>query len=147
MSSTPTPAAGRTATDRHLVVAVVTPEGSAFEGAAASVVIPAHDGEVAFLPGHAPFVGAIGFGELRISPVGGGTERWYLEGGVAQVLDDQVAILAEGVVPVERLDAEAAARDLRAALARVPTDDEAFAARDRALESARARLRLAPASR
>jgi F-type H+-transporting ATPase subunit epsilon len=142
MSATSTSPTGGHGATRHLKVAVVTPEGNAFEGAATSVVIPAHDGEVAFLPGHAPFVGAIGYGELRIAPAAGVPRRWYLEGGVAQVLDEAVTILAEAVLPTERIDAEKARQDLAAALAETPTDEEAFAARDRALASARARLRL-----
>jgi F-type H+-transporting ATPase subunit epsilon len=128
-----------------LTVAVVTPEGSAFEGTAESVVVPGHDGEVAFLRGHAPFVGAIGYGELRVRTPQGETRRWYLEGGVAQVLDDEVTVLADGILPAEKVDAAEAEKDLREALATTPTTDEAFGARDRRLASAHARLRIAQA--
>ena len=100
-----------------LNVAVVTPEGSAFEGTAESVVVPGHDGEVAFLRGHAPFVGAIGCGELRVKTPEGEMRRWYLEGGVAQVLDDDVAILADGILPAADVDAAQAQKDLDEALA------------------------------
>jgi F-type H+-transporting ATPase subunit epsilon len=127
-----------------LEVAVITPEGAAFEGRAKSVVVPAHDGEVAFLPRHAPFVGALGTGELRVT-TGAGTERYFLDGGVVQVIENVVSILAE---KVERKDvvvarAEEARADLAAALALVPTDEEAFAAKEHALARARARLRMA----
>ena len=123
-------------------VSVITPEGSAFEGPAASVSLEAHDGQVAFHHGHAPFLGALGVGALSVATPGG-SKRWFLEGGVVQVVDDVVSVLAERVVPIEKLDAAAARKDLEAALAEVPTTDEAFAARDRALDSARARMRLA----
>jgi F-type H+-transporting ATPase subunit epsilon len=129
----------------HLRVVVVTPEGSAFDGPARSVTVPAHDGEVAFLPGHAPFVGALGMGELRVASAEAGVLRWYLEGGVTQVLRDRVTILAEQVIPPERVDGARAREDLDEALALVPTTPDAFAARDRALRSARARIRLAEA--
>ena len=127
---------------RTLNVAVVTPEGIAYEDTASSVVIPAHDGEVAFLPGHAPFVGAIGVGSLRIADAKGQSRAWYLEGGVAQALDDEVTVLADRIQPVEKLDRAEAEADLREALREVPTTDEAFAARDHQAEAARARLRL-----
>ena len=126
-----------------LLVAVVTPEGNAFEGHAESVVVPAFDGEVAFLADHAPFVGAIGVGQLRVKPLEGDLQRWYLEGGVVQVLAGEVTILAEQVTPagdVKETDADA---DLEKALQTTPTSDEAFAERDRALESARVRKRIA----
>ena len=130
------------ATSPRLKVAVVTPEGTAFEGPAESVVVPGHDGEVAFLRGHAPFVGAIGYGELRVTSQGE-TRRWYLEGGVAQVLDDQITILAEDVLPAAKVDAEEAKKALDEALAAVPTTDETFAERDHAELSARAKLQIA----
>lgn len=126
-----------------LNVAVVTPEGVAFEGEARAVVVPGHDGEVAFLRGHAPFVGAIGYGTLRVTTTDGTVRRWYLEGGVAQVLDDAVTVLAEAILPAEKVDAAAARKDLADALALVPTGDDEFADRDRRLASARARLHLA----
>jgi len=126
-----------------LNVAVVTPEGVAYEGDATAVVVPGHDGEVAFLRGHAPFVGAIGYGTLRVTTPDGKTRRWYLEGGVAQVLDDAVTVLADGIIPAEKVDAAAARKDLEAALALVPTTDEEFEDRDRRLASAQARLRIA----
>ncbi len=126
-----------------LAVAVVTPEGKAFEGLAESVVVPGYDGEVAFLADHAPFVGAIGMGQLRVKPDGADTLRWYLEGGVVQVLDGYVTILAEKVTPAEKVRAEDAETDLERAMQTVPTTDEAFLERDHALESARARKRIA----
>ena len=126
-----------------LTVAVVTPEGSAFEGTAQSVVVPGYDGEVAFLRGHAPFVGAIGHGELRVMTPEGETRRWYLEGGVAQVLDDEVSILADGILPAAEVDAAQARQDLDAALASKPSSSDEFALRDRKLASAQARLRIA----
>jgi len=131
------------AANSSLQVAVVTPEGSAFEGTAASVVVPGHDGETAFLRGHAPFVGAIGHGELRIKATDGGMRRWYLEGGVAQVLDDEVTILADGILPAAEVDAAQARQDLDDALASKPSSSDEFALRDRKLASAQARLRIA----
>jgi len=126
-----------------LWVEVVTPEGAAFEGEAKGLVIPAHDGEIAFLPGHAAFVGAIGVGELRALTPDDTVHRWYLEGGVAQVLDDQITILAEDVLPAVKVDAAEAKKALDEALAAVPTTDETFAERDHAELSARAKLQIA----
>jgi F-type H+-transporting ATPase subunit epsilon len=126
-----------------LKVAIVTPEGLAFEGSAASVVVPGHDGEVAFLPQHAPYVGVLGFGELRITPAGGPVRRWLLEGGVAEVSANVVTVLAERVIAPEKIDAAKAKADLAKATAEVAVTDDARAARERALASARARLRVA----
>ncbi len=126
-----------------LWVSVVTPEGAAFEGEAASLVIPAHDGEIAFLPGHAAFVGAIGVGELRTHTPDGKVHRWYLEGGVAQVLDNTITILAEHVLAAAKVSADEAQKALDEARAQIPTTDETFAERDQAEASARAKLQIA----
>lgn len=141
MSHPPAPPAA-TGAAHGLYVDVVTPEGLAFEGRAVSVVVPAHDGEVAFLPGHAAYVGALGFGELRVTTREGEVRRWYLEGGVAEVAAGRVTVLAERVLTRERVDAARALADLERALARVPTDEAAQALRDRALRSAHGRLRF-----
>lgn len=125
-----------------LAVTVVTPEGTAFDGAARSVVVPGHDGEVAFLPGHAPFVGALGAGELRIS-LGEQVLRFHLEGGVVQVLRGAVTVLAESVLPASSVDGARARADLERALAEPATGEEGARSRDRRLASARARLRAA----
>jgi F-type H+-transporting ATPase subunit epsilon len=125
-----------------LTVAVVTPEGMAYEGPASTVVVPGHDGEVAFLPGHAPFVGALGAGELRIETPQG-PRRFFLEGGVVQVMRDSVSVLAERATDAAAVDAEKARADLARALAERPAGDEAIAARERRATAARARLRVA----
>jgi F-type H+-transporting ATPase subunit epsilon len=124
-------------------VSVVTPEGAAFSGPAASVVVPAHDGEVAFLPGHAAFVASLGYGELRIQPADGPARRLYAEGGVVQVLRGVVTVLAEQALPAEKVDAAKARADLDRANAVVAVGDAAAGARERAILSARARLAVA----
>jgi F-type H+-transporting ATPase subunit epsilon len=127
----------------HIQLTIVTPEGSAFDGAVDTVVVPGYDGEVAFLPGHAAYVGLLGAGEMRCHVPQGGTHRWFLAGGVVQVVDDQVSVLADAVVPVASLDAAKARAELEAALATKATDEESEATRERAILAARAKLRLA----
>jgi F-type H+-transporting ATPase subunit epsilon len=129
--------------DGPLQVSIVTPEATVFGGPADAVVVPGHDGEVAFLPNHAPYVGLLGVGEVRLREPGGGTRHWFLAGGVVQVADDVVSVLAESVTPVAAIDARKAAKDLESALARPAADPAAVEARARAQAEARAKLRLA----
>ena len=126
---------------KQLEVAVITPEGAAYEGHASVVVVPAHDGEVAFYADHAPFVGAVGTGELRVTNADE-TLRFYLEGGVVQVVDNVVSILAESVRRIDELDAEFAKQELQEALAETPTDEAQELQRDQKLERARVQLRI-----
>ena len=126
---------------KQLEVAVITPEGPAFEGHASNVVLPAHDGEVAFYADHAPFVGAVGTGELRIT-TDEGTQRFFLEGGVVQVVDNVVSVLAEFVRKIEEVVVEDAKKELAEALSQVPTSEDEELLRDAKLERARVQIRI-----
>ena len=90
------PSAGALSTERQLHVSVISPSGAAFEGAASSLVAPAHDGEVGVLYGHAPMVVLLGSGELRIESLDGAT-RFRVSRGFMQVVNNVVSVLAEKV--------------------------------------------------
>lgn len=77
-----------------LHVVVISPEATVYEGEADSVVVPAWDGELGILRGHAPLMALLGTGEIRITR-GSGTERFHISGGFLQVVDDVVTVLSE----------------------------------------------------
>jgi F-type H+-transporting ATPase subunit epsilon len=77
-----------------LTVSVISPEAVLFEGTTDSVVVPAYDGEVGILTGHAPMMTLLGRGALRIGR-GGGESRFTIEGGFMQVVDNQVRVVTE----------------------------------------------------
>jgi F-type H+-transporting ATPase subunit epsilon len=77
-----------------LTVSVISPEKVLYEGQASSVVAPAFDGEVGILTGHAPMITALGRGTLRVDG-GTGSQRFAVEGGFLQVVDDQVRVVTE----------------------------------------------------
>lgn len=77
-----------------LQVAIITPEQRFPEQTAAHVTLPAFDGEVGIRPGHAAFVCQLGSGLLHVKN-GAEDTRYRLAGGVAEVADDHVHILAE----------------------------------------------------
>ena len=79
----------------ELQVRVVSPGAVLFEGPAASVVAPAWDGKVGVLPGHAPMIALLGSGELSIDHQEGGSERFFIAGGVLKVEDNDLIILTE----------------------------------------------------
>jgi F-type H+-transporting ATPase subunit epsilon len=127
---------------RVLQCIVVTPEETALETPAQFVALPLFDGEKGVLPGHTPFIGRLGFGELRVVE-GDRTLRYYLDGGFVQVADDAVSVLTNRATPAEQLDEEAAREQLAAAQARPAHSPELMAIRDRIERQARAQLRLA----
>jgi len=76
-------------------VELVTQERKVFEEAEADIiVIPAVEGEMGVLPGHAPVLTTMGFGELVIRK-GNAQERFAIYGGVVDVRPDKVVVLAD----------------------------------------------------
>jgi F-type H+-transporting ATPase subunit epsilon len=78
-------------------VELVTPEEILYSGEAYMVVVRVLEGgEIAFLPGHAPFLGALGEGEARIYESEGSEARsLQLNGGFVEVSHDKVTILSD----------------------------------------------------
>jgi F-type H+-transporting ATPase subunit epsilon len=78
-------------------VELVTPEEILYSGEAYQVVVRiVETGEIAFLPGHAPFLGALGEGEARIWETEGATPiSLQLSGGFVEVSHDKVTILSD----------------------------------------------------
>lgn len=78
-----------------LELQVVSPGRTVFEGQVSSLVLPAWDGRVGILPGHAPYVAILGAGSLDVDLPGGGSERFFVRGGVVQIDRDRVTVLSE----------------------------------------------------
>ena len=71
------------------------------------VVGPTIDGEIGILPLHAPLVGALKPGEVRIK-FGDTTEWFAVSGGYIQVHEDKVIILADDADIASQIDVERA---------------------------------------
>jgi F-type H+-transporting ATPase subunit epsilon len=78
-----------------LHVELVSPEEILFQGDAEMVVARTTDGEIAFLTGHVPFLGALGVGEVRIVLPDHAVQAVQVEGGFVEVRDDRVIILSD----------------------------------------------------
>jgi len=76
-----------------LTVSVISPESVVYEGTTDSVVAPAFDGEVGILTGHAPMMALLGKGVLRLGGASG--QRFNVEGGFLQVVDNTVRVVTE----------------------------------------------------
>ena len=77
-----------------LTVSVISPERTLYEGQATAVVAPAYDGEVGILTDHAPMMTLLGRGMLRLEG-GGSTQRFTVDGGFLQVVDNHVRVVTE----------------------------------------------------
>ena len=126
---------------RELCCVVVTPEKAVIDEKADFVAVPMFDGELGVLPGRAPLIGRLGYGELRIRH-GTQTRRFFVDGGFVQVRANTVTVLTSRAQRAEDIDTNAVNQTLQAAIAPAPTTQE----RENQLkvqERARAQLRVA----
>jgi F-type H+-transporting ATPase subunit epsilon len=92
---------------RTLAIEVVTPERIVYANEAEMVIVPTFDGEMGVLPLHAPLVGVLKAGEVRVKS--GDTTNWFaVSGGYIQVHEDKVIILADNAVSASQIDVEQA---------------------------------------
>lgn len=82
-------------TRSRLSVALITPQETVYEDEADMVVVPAWDGEVGILRGHAPMMALLGDGTMRVTRDDGTEERFHVSGGFMQVADDVVSVMSE----------------------------------------------------
>jgi F-type H+-transporting ATPase subunit epsilon len=121
---------------------VVTPEQTVRETTADFVAVTLFDGEIGIGPGHTPLIGRLGYGELRIRH-GKEIERFYVEGGFVEVVGDVISLLTHRAIPADKIDEEAAHRQIADAGSRVAHKPELMAAREQALAQGRAQLLVA----
>lgn len=126
----------------EMTVTVVTPEETVVETTATSLVLPLFDGEVGILPKHAPMIGRLGYGEMRITSTSGVTSL-YVDGGFVQVAGDEVNIMTNRAMTPDKIDGDAAAELLKTSLDQKAQGDDAIATRQRLVDQARAQMRLA----
>jgi len=130
---------------KALTLELVTPEKVAMQGQADFVVLPAYDGEMGVLPGHAPFLVQLNAGEVRVTE-NKELRRFAVSGGFAEIKDDKISLFAETAEMAEQIDAERAEQALeraRGELVRKDIDPLTLAAAEAAMRRAQVRLMVA----
>ncbi len=118
-----------------MTVELVSPEKMLFSGEATQVITRTlGGGEIAFLPGHAPFLGALTENHTRITLADGSVLDVAVHGGFVQVSGDTVSILSDVAELGEHIDRSRAltAKERAEEALRKEHDAEAVAALSRA---------------
>jgi F-type H+-transporting ATPase subunit epsilon len=76
---------------------IITPDRKVFEGEVTAAQFPGADGSFEVLNNHAPLIAALRAGDVTLTGAGG-REVIRIEGGVVEVLRNNVIVLAEGAV-------------------------------------------------
>ena len=120
-------------------VELVSPEKVVFSGEATQVITRTlGGGEIAFLPGHAPFLGALTESHTRITLADGSQLDAAVHGGFVQVNDNKVSILSDLAELAAEIDRSRAIDAMERAEATLRHEHDAEA--EAALSRAHARL-------
>jgi F-type H+-transporting ATPase subunit epsilon len=120
-------------------VDIVSAEGEIFAGPAKMVFLPAIEGDIGVAPRHAPLLTLLRAGEVRVQPVEGPEQHFYVGGGALEVQPKKVTVLADTAARAQDLD-EAKAIEAR------KRAEEALAGKIDRLEQAEALAELARAA-
>lgn len=123
-------------------IVVVTPETTALDQSVDYVAIPLLDGEAGVLPGHAPMIGRLGPGELRVRS-GSKEDSYYVDGGFVQIADNVVSVLTGKSLLASDIDLTAAKEALKKAKEMAGGKAELLELKQKAVSQANAQIRLA----
>ncbi len=90
---------------------LVSPEKIAFSGEVEQVDVPGVEGDFGVLAGHSPLVASIRPGILPVT-VGGKNEKIIVLGGLAEVSDKGLTVLADTATSLAELDRAAFAKQI-----------------------------------
>jgi F-type H+-transporting ATPase subunit epsilon len=106
---------------------VVTPERQLVKESVTEAQVPAKEGYIGVLPGHAPLLSLLGSGPLTYTPKSGSRKVLAIHGGFVEVLPDHIRVLANLAERAEEIDLEKARAALKQANERLTMHDQAGA--------------------
>lgn len=74
---------------------ITTPDKQIFSGDVDLVQLPGSDGLFEILNNHAPMIAALGLGRAKIQTTNGKLQYFDIKGGVCEVLENKITVLAE----------------------------------------------------
>ncbi len=123
---------------------IVTPERRVYSEDVRYVIVPGAEGEMGFLPDHAPLVSTLNIGLVRVYKEGGDRPlKIAVAGGFVEVKNSRVTILSRAAEREDQIDRAraAAARDRAQARLAARTPDVDVARAEAALKRALNRLK------
>lgn len=81
-----------------MTLEIITPDKKFFDGEITSVTVPGSMGSFEVLNNHAPIISTLDHGKVIIrTTVNTRTQTFFIKGGVIEVLNNKIVLLAEGV--------------------------------------------------
>ncbi|MGQ9504057.1 MAG: ATP synthase F1 subunit epsilon [Thermogutta sp.] len=121
---------------------IVTPEKKVLQEPVDAVIVPLFDGELGVFPQHAPLIGRLGAGELRVRQ-GEDVKRFYIDGGIVEVFGKTVSIITTRALKASEIALDMVHEELASLSREKVTGDEELNKRERELRRLRAMVRVA----
>lgn len=137
-----------TSSQKLIRCVIVTPEKTVLDTKATAVLLPLDDGSRGIASGHAPFIGRLGAGEVKLLGVAGGnggetTIRTFIDGGFTEVGNNEVTVITQHASDSGSIDPVEAKAELAQLCKQKAVGDEQINVLLSAESTARARLRAA----
>lgn len=87
---------------------ILTPEGALFDGEVTGVRMPGAEGSFEVKPMHAPIISTLQPGLIVVRKTDGQELKYAVSGGLAEVHNNMLNLLAESAEPVSEIDLERA---------------------------------------
>lgn len=123
---------------KTFLLEIVTPEQILLSKQVESVIVPAAEGYLGILAGHAPLLATLQPGEVKLRDDHGTTSYLFTSGGFLEVTPQKVNLLTEASEPAEKIDVKRAEEARERAKQRLATAEPG-------IDKARARTALARA--
>ena len=124
---------------------LVTPTGVLYEGQVEQATAVGALGEFGVLPHHTDYITSIVPGVLTLRTGASSMTEYLLSGGLAEVKDGEMTVLALDAAPIAAIDPVAAAPEVQAAetrLSQMSFYDPGYAEAEQTLKLARARAEI-----
>ena len=92
---------------------LVSPERLLRSGDVQEVIVPGSEGDFTVLPQHAPVLTTLKPGVITFKDEEGAESKVFVRGGFAEVASEGLIILAETAIPMEELDRERLAQEIK----------------------------------
>ena len=96
-----------------LKLELVSPEKELASRMVREVLVPGLEGYFEVRPGHAPVLSILRPGVLRITEISNAETKFFVRGGYVEVSNDEMSVLAEYAVPLEKFDINVLEQEIR----------------------------------
>ena len=87
-------------------LSIISAESKVFEGKVENVLVPGMVGDFLVLPNHAPCISSIRPGFLEFSEGTSDKQRYFVSGGIIEVINNMVSVLVDSAVAGDKISKE-----------------------------------------